>query len=352
MLHPKREHPKEKTRLHLRNKHRERYDFKQLIESCPELAQFVKLNIYDDKSIDFSNPEAVKMLNKALLKRYYDIDNWEIPDNYLCPPIPGRADYIHHIADLLGSNNYGKIPTGDKIKCLDIGVGANCVYPIIGNKEYGWSFVGAEIDPIAIESANNIIKSNPVLKGKIELRLQHQPNDIFFGIIKQDEFFDLSVCNPPFHASLAEAQSGTLRKLNNLNSNKITEPILNFGGQNNELWCKGGEERFVRDMIRQSKLFSTSCFWYSTSISKQTHLKSVYDALENAEAVEVKTIPMGQGNKSGRIVAWTFLSLAEQKEWVNTRWNEAPQEEISTSSTLSHPQDDLPAERIAGTDFC
>ena len=169
MLITKKEHPKEKSSLHPRNKHRERYDFKQLIDSCPELGQFVKLNNYKDESIDFFNPEAVKMLNKALLKHYYGIDNWDIPKNYLCPPIPGRADYIHHIADLLGSNNSefqrNKIPTGNKIKCLDIGVGANCVYPIIGNKEYGWSFVGTDIDPVSIESANKIIEMNPFLKG-------------------------------------------------------------------------------------------------------------------------------------------------------------------------------------------
>jgi 23S rRNA (adenine1618-N6)-methyltransferase len=240
MLPKKKEHPKEKTRLHIRNKHRERYDFKSLVETCPELAPFVKLNIYDDESIDFANPEAVKMLNEALLKHYYDISEWDIPENYLCPPIPGRADYIHHAADLLGSDNYGRIPTGQKIKCLDIGVGANCVYPIIGVKEYDWFFIGAEIDPVAIVSANKIIESNPVLTGKIELRLQPQPNDIFFGIIQKDERFDLTVCNPPFHASLAEAQAGTLRKLNNLNTDKTTEPVLNFGGQSSELWCKGG----------------------------------------------------------------------------------------------------------------
>ena len=140
----------------LHNKHRERYDFKVLIEACPELENFVAPNAYNDDSIDFANPDAVKMLNKALLKQYYDIENWDIPADYLCPPIPGRADYIHHIADLLCSNNYGKIPTGSKIKCLDIGVGANCVYPIIGNKEYGWSFIGSEIDTTAIENIANL----------------------------------------------------------------------------------------------------------------------------------------------------------------------------------------------------
>ncbi|MEI8048680.1 MAG: RlmF-related methyltransferase, partial [Bacteroidota bacterium] len=150
MLPEKREHPKEKSKMHPRNKHRERYDFKQLIGSCPELAEFVRPNVYDDDSIDFFDPEAVKMLNKALLKHYYDLGYWDIPKNYLCPPIPGRADYIHHIADLLGSKNKGQIPTGEKIKCLDIGVGANCVYPVIGNKEYGWSFIGCDIDAVSI----------------------------------------------------------------------------------------------------------------------------------------------------------------------------------------------------------
>jgi len=320
MTEKKREHPKEKTRLHPRNRHRERYDFKLLIFSCPELSQFVRLNIYNDKSIDFSDPEAVKLLNKALLKHFYGIDQWDIPLGYLCPPIPGRADYIHHMADLLCSKNYGKIPAGSNIRCLDIGLGANCVYPIIGNNEYGWSFIGSDIDPIAIESARKIIELNPFLTNKIELRLQHQPNDIFFGIIQKEECFDLTICNPPFHASPAEAKSGTLRKVNNLNREKFITPILNFGGQNGELWCKGGEQRFIRDMIRQSKFFAASCFWFSTLVSKQSHLKNVYDALKTEEAIEVKTIQMGQGNKSGRIVAWTYLTREEQEKWRMTRW--------------------------------
>jgi 23S rRNA (adenine1618-N6)-methyltransferase len=317
----KKSHPEEKKRLHPRNKHRARYDFKQLIAVCPELARFVKLNIYNDESIDFSDPDAVKVLNKALLKYYYDIADWDIPPHYLCPPIPGRADYIHHMADLLGNCNKGKIPTGKQIKCLDIGVGANCVYPIIGIKEYGWSFVGSDSDPVAIKSANKIIEMNPYLKMQIDLRLQQNAGDIFFGIIQPDEQIDLTVCNPPFHASPEEARAGTLRKLSNLNNEKTTKQVLNFGGQNSELWCKGGEERFVKDMIRQSKFFSDSCFWYSSLVSKQSHLRGIYEALSKAEAIDVKTIPMGQGNKSSRIVAWTFLTPDKQEECINTRWN-------------------------------
>lgn len=320
MLHKKKEHPKEKSNLHQRNKHRERYDFKQLVASCAELAPYVILNRYNDESIDFADPEAVRMLNKALLKQYYDIEFWDIPAGYLCPPIPGRADYIHYIADILCGSNYGKIPTGDTIKCFDIGVGANCVYPIVGNKEYGWSFIGSDIDPVSIESASRIVELNQTLKGKVELRLQQKPRDTFYGVIQKDELVDLSICNPPFHASQEEAQSGTLRKLNNLNSEKITQPVLNFGGQSNELWCDGGEERFIRDMIRQSKKFAVNCLWFSTLVSKQSNLKRAYEALEKVEAVEVKTIPMGQGNKISRVLAWTFLSKEQKKEWANSRW--------------------------------
>jgi 23S rRNA (adenine1618-N6)-methyltransferase len=280
MLPKKKEHPKVKSKLHPRNKHRERYDFNKLIGSCPELTPFVKLNVYGDESIDFFNPLAVKMLNKVLLKYFYGITEWNIPQNYLCPPIPGRADYIHYCADLLSECNRGEIHKGNKIKCLDIGVGANCVYPIIGNREYGWSFVGADIDQVAIESATKIIEANPFFKGAIELRLQHNPKDIFYGIIQKDEHFDLSVCNPPFHSSLTEAQSGTLRKLSNLKGERITKPTLNFSGQGNELWCEGGEVRFVRDMILQSKQFATSCFWFTTLISKEANLKEVYSSLK------------------------------------------------------------------------
>ncbi len=319
MRQDKKQHPEFKPKLHPRNRHRGRYNFKELTATCPELAQFVALNLYDDESIDFANPEAVKMLNTALLKHFYDIKIWDIPPNYLCPPIPGRADYIHHIADLLASSNEGEIPRGSHIKCLDIGVGANCVYPIIGHQEYGWSFIGSDVDPISIASANRIVKANPGLQGSVECRLQPNPNEIFRGII-HDEFIDLTICNPPFHASLAEATSGTLRKLSNLKNKRITKPTLNFGGQNRELWVAGGEAKFVGNIISESRQFSDSCLWFSTNISKQSNLKSVYSALDFVKATEVKTIPMGQGNKISRLVAWTFLSQAQQKIWTRTRW--------------------------------
>ena len=295
-----------KPKLHPRNPHRKRYDFKKLIESCKELAPFVIKNDFGHESINFFDPKAVKMLNSALLKHFYEIGFWEIPPQYLCPPIPGRADYIHHIADLLGASNNGEIPTGEQVKCLDIGVGANCVYPIIGNKTYGWKFVGSDIDPKSANAAKKIADSNPSLKDKIEIRFQKNKKNTFRGIIKQGEQFDLTICNPPFHTSLEEATRGTNRKLKNLTDKKSTETVLNFGGQNNELWTKGGEKLFIKTMIQESKDFAKSVKWFSTLVSKKANLNAIYDALQKVKAKEVKTIPMGQGQKTSRIVAWTF----------------------------------------------
>ena len=135
--------PQEKSRLHPRNKNRERYDLNALIAANPELKAFVKPNKHGDDSVDFANPKAVKILNKALLNHYYGIAYWDFPDSNLCPPIPGRADYIHYLADLLCEHNFGRNPNGVKIKCLDVGVGANCIYPILGVTEYNWNFIGS-----------------------------------------------------------------------------------------------------------------------------------------------------------------------------------------------------------------
>lgn len=296
---------KKKLELHPRNKHKGKYDFSKLIESNSELSKFVRPNKYNNDSIDFANPEAVKALNTAILYNQYKITDWGIPEGYLCPPIPGRADYIHYIADLLADGK--ETPTGKDIKCLDIGTGANCIYPIIGITEYDWSFVGTDIDEKALENAKKITDSNPKLKSNIEFRLQSNTVNIFKGIIKENEKFDVSICNPPFHKSLAEAQKGTLRKLRNLSKEEITKITLNFGGQSNELHCKGGEKQFIINMILESKEYANSCKWFTTLVSKQDNLENIYKTMERAGVTTAETFKMGQGNKVSRIVCWTFL---------------------------------------------
>lgn len=307
--------------MHPRNRHTGRYDLNQLVGTLPALKPFVIVNDYGSESIDFFNPDAVKMLNTALLKHHYEINTWDIPKGYLCPPIPGRADYIHHVADLLKNNNYGKIPTGRSTKCLDVGTGSNAIYSLIGIKEYGWEFVGSDIDEVAVKSAQNIAEQNPNITENFTVRLQKDPKHTFEGIIRSNEHFDLTICNPPFHASLEESQKSNLRKLRNLKKDKVSEPERNFEGMSNELWCEGGELRFIQDMIYESKAFSRNVFWFTTLVSKHSNLRAIHKLLRAAKAAKVETIEMGQGNKSSRIVAWTFLKAKDQQEWKQDRWH-------------------------------
>lgn len=304
-----------KNNLHPRNLHRFGYDFDELVLKFPDLQPFVFTNEFETKTIDFSNSLAVKALNKALLITNYNILNWDIPTDYLCPPIPGRVDYIHYLADLLADSNNGIIPNGENVQGLDIGIGANCIYPILGNQVYGWSFVGTDIFEEAIENCEKIIQNNPQLIDFISLQLQGDGRFIFKNIILPEDKFAFTICNPPFHSSQEEATKSNIRKINALENTKNKKPILNFGGQNAELWCEGGELAFITQMIFESAKYPLQVFWFTTLVSKKENLASLYKTLNKVSAVEVKTIEMAQGQKTSRFLAWTFLSEKQQKSW-------------------------------------
>ena len=302
--------------LHIRNKHRHGYDFAQLIKAVPEFSAFVKRNQYGNLSIDFADPNAVRMLNKALLLTYYQLSYWDIPNDYLCPPIPGRADYMHYLADLLAEDNQHIMITGKKVQVLDIGMGANMIYPIIGRAEYGWSFVGSDINPTAIKVASLITKANSLLKGSVQCRLQKNRSAIFDGIIQPKEFYMLTLCNPPFHSSAQAALASTHKKLKNLGKlgDSKQKTVLNFGGQHMELWCQGGESTFISNMIKESANYKTQCLWFTTLVSKKESLTVIRKHLKAVKAIETKIVPMAQGQKISRFVAWTYFNKAERQQ--------------------------------------
>lgn len=315
----------EKAALHPRNRHKGRYDFGALIAGSPELADFVILNPYGKQSIDFADPQAVRIFNRALLKQFYGIDHWDIPPGYLCPPIPGRADYLHGLADLLAEDNRGKIPRGATIQALDIGTGANCIYPLIGQREYGWRFIGSDIDTTALASAATIIKANRLGK-RIELRGQPDPKQVFVGLLRPGDYFDLTLCNPPFHASQTEANSGSQRKWRNLGkldpSRKL--PALNFGGQAAELWCDGGEAAFIARLAEESRVVASQVCWFSTLVSKAGNVQPLQARLAKLGARQVRVLDMSQGQKRSRFVAWSYLDDDQRGQWRATRWKAQP----------------------------
>ncbi len=320
--------------FHPRNKHNSGYDFNALCTANPALKPYLVNKKDGNESIDYANNNAVKQLNLALLKQFYGIDFWDIPEGFLCPPIPGRVDYLHYLADIL-KQSYGNKPApGNKVKVLDVGTGASCIYPILGNRSYQWQFVASDIDPQSIKNATQILDKNTGLREAIDCRLQPNANHTFTDIIKTGECFDLTVCNPPFHESLEQGQQGSLQKWQNLNKTgnsqnsakskeavKLKEAVrLNFGGQKAELWCKGGELRFVSNMIKESRRFKSQVLWFSCLVSKKDNLKALKFALKKVNAEQVQVVKMHQGNKITRFLAWSFFNAEQQLKWCNNRF--------------------------------
>jgi 23S rRNA (adenine1618-N6)-methyltransferase len=280
-------------KLHPRNKFNKGYNFDELIKINPNLETHVAKNQFDVITIDFSIPEAVKELNKALLFSYDKISVWDFSDKNLCPPIPGRLDYIHYLADLIATDSTKKI--------LDIGTGATCIYPILGVAEYDWNFVASDIDLDSLDTAQDIIEDNN-LGSKIELRQQIDENNILKGILKDEDSFSAVMCNPPFFKSGEEAQGANKRKNRNLGNN----PVRNFSGNNNELWYVGGEKAFLHNYLYESSLFKEKSKWFTSLVSKKENIVSLQKSSTKLGAIEFKVIPMHQGNKVTRIVCWRF----------------------------------------------
>jgi 23S rRNA (adenine1618-N6)-methyltransferase len=307
--------------MHERNAHRDGYDMAQLMEKYAPLKPFVSPSPAGVLTIDFANVQAVTALNKAILETEYGVKEWQLPAGYLCPPVPGRADYMHHAADLLALHNGGTIPRGHSVNVLDIGVGAGLIYPILGNHSYEWSFVGSDIDEVALQNATVICQANERLLENVQLRAQKNAGHFFKGIIGKEEAFDLVVCNPPFYGSEQEAQEASNRKWRNLGKNETTG--RNFGGMSHELYCEGGELKFIRDMIAESFFFARKVYWFTTLVSRQEHIHDLRRALNRVRPTEVHVIPMSQGQKSSRIMAWTFLDPSQQRHWRESRfWSE------------------------------
>ena len=285
-----------KKNFHPNNIHDKGYDFQELLKANSKLKPFVFENDYGNTTVDFSDPKAVKEINRSLLMAYYNVKIWEFPDVNLCPPIPGRVDYIHHLNDLLKESKI----TGD-VSVLDIGTGATCIYPLLGNAVYGWSFVGVDIDLDSLDAAQDIIDDND-LDPQILLRQQFDENNILTDVIEKDDAFTIAMCNPPFYKSAEEAQGANRRKTRNLGTNAVR----NFAGNNNELWYVGGEKAFLHNYLYQSSLFKTQCVWFTSLVSKKENVESMQKSAKKLGAIAFKIIPMQQGNKVTRIVAWRY----------------------------------------------
>lgn len=289
------------TGLHPANPFQGRYDMPALSAALPELKDFLTTNPRGELTIDFSDASAVVCLNRALLKQQYGVEHWSLPQGFLCPPIPGRADYLYYLNDLLQETG----PRQAEVQVLDIGTGANLIYPIIGSRAFGWHFVASEADSVAVRNAHKIITENPQTLTQIEIRMQRHAQQIFSGVIQAADYFDLTLCNPPFFASQKEAEAQARRKWRNLKG-ESSSVKRNFGGQSHELWCEGGELNFLKRMLRESVNFAGQVGWFTSLVSKEENIAPLKRLAQQLSARDVRVVAMSQGQKNSRFIAWRF----------------------------------------------
>ena len=344
---------------HPRNSFKGSYDMERLCAAYPPLRNHIIQPDERSKSkrptIKFADPEAVRALNTALLVSDYDIAPSYadiMPEDALVPPVPGRVDYVHYVADVLGEmsdvpvrgdDGTDGIPTGPAVTGLDIGTGASAIYSLLANSEYGWSMIGSEVNPPSLTSACAIVKANN-LQHLVDIRLQESPQCIFHGILRPKEKVDFVMCNPPFFSSLEAFQAENTRKVRGLargGANRYppgavvkaeerkrawsaTRTSNNFGGTASELWCDGGEVSFVKRIVDESKEYADHCLWFTSLVSRRENLEKIERYIMKANTglkpAEVRKTSMGAGTKSASIIMWTYMNAKKRQQWASSRW--------------------------------
>ena len=154
--------------------------------------------------------------------------------------------------------------------------------------------MATEIDPVSVKTASLIVQSNACLSKLIKVVQQTDQKTIFKGMIKDNDKFDLTLCNPPFHSSMAEVEASNQRKWRNLNSGKSGKAPakLNFGGQQTELWCPGGEIVFIKQMAKESVEFAEQVCWFTSLVSNGDNIRPLKKLLSRLDAKQIEVVKM------------------------------------------------------------
>ena len=305
--------------LHARNRHLLGYDMARLACSHAALAPFLRTRPDGQQTVDFSDPAAVSTLNAALLVSDYSYD-FSLPPGHLTPAVPGRADYIHLLADLLAEDGTGEVPTGCSVVGMDVGVGASGVYPLVGHADYGWSFLGTDVSAASLSSCERLARRNSV---PLELRRQPEPRAVLRGVLQPTDRLAFTMCNPPFYASAEEASAAAARKWRGLGKGARKDATRSFAGQPHELYCDGGERAFVRRLIRESAAPErrAAALWFTSLVSAAKSMPALRAELRDARPAATRELVLSTSNKGMRVLAWTFQGDAERRRAVRALHN-------------------------------
>ncbi len=263
-------------------------DFKFLSEEFPEFKKYVYINKYGGYSINWKNPNSIKELVKTILNKFFNIIYYEIPENFLVPTLTSRYNYLNYINKLFTKF---KIENKEKI-LIDIGTGANIIYPLLGYKLYNWNFIASEINEDAIKIGKKIIKENNLEK-EIFIFKQNDSKKIFENIININKKYLCSICNPPFFDINKEIKKDNL----------YTDNEYNY----NEVYCEGGEIFFIKEMIKESYIYKKNIFLFSSLIGRKKNMKKIYSVIKNLKEISLlNKITIKQGKNARWIIIWSF----------------------------------------------
>ena len=263
-------------------------DFKFLSEEFPEFKKYVYINKYGGYSINWKNPNSIKELVKTILNKFLNIIYYEIPENFLVPTLTSRYNYLNYINKLFTKF---KIENKEKI-LIDIGTGANIIYPLLGYKLYNWNFIASEINEDAIKIGKKIIKENNLEK-EIFIFKQNDSKKIFENIININKKYLCSICNPPFFDINTEIKKDNL----------YTDNEYNY----NEVYCEGGEIFFIKEMIKESYIYKKNIFLFSSLIGRKNNMKKIYSVIKNIKEISLlNKTTIKQGKNARWIIIWSF----------------------------------------------
>ncbi|KAI8970275.1 hypothetical protein BDF20DRAFT_916102 [Mycotypha africana] len=283
--------------MHSRNIYIVEPDFKKLAEEFEAFKPFVKTTSQGRSFIDFKDPKAVKQLCVCLMRKDFNIDI-DFPLDTLCPAVPNRLNYILWLEDLLNDT----LTLGEKkneIRGIDIGVGASCIYPLLGcAQNQNWTFLGTEIDARSVEYALKNIKSNN-LQDRISIKYNEDPNKIF--LIEDNQIhYAFSMCNPPFYSSQEEVDEGL--------TNKQSKPYAVCTGSENEMITQGGELSFIKTMIDESLHLKKRIRWYTSMIGLKSTIRPLIRYLTAKGISNHFVTSFTQGKTTRWGIAWSFYT--------------------------------------------
>eukprot|EP00466_Bigelowiella_natans_P017952 jgi/Bigna1/88320/estExt_fgenesh1_pg.C_300147 len=279
------------SRMHPRNIYSGKEpDYKELAQKFDFFATHMRVNPDTGRPyIRFNDPKATIALTRALLKKDFNLE-WQIPPGRLCPPVPNRLNYVLWLQDLLKLNKPSK--ENQPVVGIDIGTGANCIYPLLGTSLCkSWSFIATDADEKALEIAKMNVDANH-LQSRIQLRKVDQSARLQAALKSEDgDQIAFCMCNPPFFGSTLDIKQ----------TNDAT-----LVGTKEELVCEGGEEKFVEGIIQDSIRLKHRVRWYTTMLGKKSSVKTVLRMLREADVKNVVTTAFLQGRTSRWGVGWCY----------------------------------------------